>query len=703
MPITFRYDAAAVVPPSNQTTRKYGQNIQLQQNQQAYQGQQQGYDRMAMLGREQMQQQGLEYGRQQNFMEAARKQSTGMIMDDIENKMYDPVTANKLRQNLVEEAEALSNPHLDATQRAIVLEKYRAARALHTANRLEKPSVPNAQELHDQSVVIENGVRGQRNARGEFVPFPQSDTKPKSFQEHYNHPDNKGQFAKDFKATKNSLISERQPNAPAITDEKALEEMQKNYEFQQRALSPSAPTGQVPPPPPTPPPVAGPSPYQGDPGFYKEVPAGANEDPGFYRDAGQVPPPPPPPPSPGQYAQPAGTQGDWSNSYQQMQGGQQVAAMNAIAARNNPATFRSDVNSGYYVNQPDEQAQLDAAAQQRYMQDQGPSMPRYTGVLNQQADAMSENLAGSEGRINNQVPYGARNAYSPLGGEGELEYQQGLNSGVPSQEELMAQNKAQVDSMRGTQATNNAAMQDRDTNKINNPKQMRIDMQSTTDAYNIYKRKGGTMMFRQWANVYNETNGMSPDVKRQFAQNYPGIWDGKNGQMPVKVDPASTDINSVASNSGNTAAGKVAKRRAGLLRLNGMPPDAPAPQAVVPNQVVPPAGIPNQGVPAAPPMQGQPALPPAAPQAGASKYDRYGAAPPPAAYPQRPPVAPPAPTLPYTGGRRGKLPAAPQSGSFEEATLQLQELRKQFPDMASMPAEAKKRLKEAMAIIQAGR
>jgi hypothetical protein len=40
---------------------------------------------------------------------------------------------------------------------------------------------------------------------------------------------------------------------------------------------------------------------------------------------------------------------------------------------------------------------------------------------------------------------------------------------------------------------------------------------------------------------------------------------------------------------------------------------------------------------------------------------------------------------------------------FAEAEFQLQSLRKQYPDMASMPAEAKKKLKEAMAVIQAGR
>jgi chromosome segregation ATPase len=40
---------------------------------------------------------------------------------------------------------------------------------------------------------------------------------------------------------------------------------------------------------------------------------------------------------------------------------------------------------------------------------------------------------------------------------------------------------------------------------------------------------------------------------------------------------------------------------------------------------------------------------------------------------------------------------------FAQAEFQLKNLRMQYPDMSTMPAEAKKQLKEAMAIIQAGR
>lgn len=611
MPIRFRYDAAAVVPPSNETTRKYGQSLVLQGRQQNYNERQLGYDRLFTLGRDQQQ-------RQQNFMEDARRQSTGMIMDDIENGMYDPVTANKLRQNLVQEAEALGNPNLDPTQRATALQKFAAERALHVANRLEKPARPNAQELHDQSVVIENGVRGQRNAKGEFVPFPQQQQQPRSFQDYYKDPENKGQFKKDFRDTQRALEANKADDAAEITDADVLEQMQKEYAFEQQALG-TAPSA-APPAKPTGPSVTrtGQSPssrdialapahpdYQASPtptgqkdaqGYVimsdgsrvhpaevKFAMKGAQSD--FYRtlnpDGSQIA-------SDGTAkvmleGQGVGVQGNpWekvvSQAEQRVPQGYLTGLQSAAQA---PGMYMQD-ESGNYANPPAEQARLQAAAQQRYLQDQGPSMGQYTDVLNQRADALSANLAGSDGRINSTVPYGARNAYSPLGGEGAVEQQRSLVSGVPSEEELLAQNRADLDSMYGTMDANNAAMQGRAENTITDPKQMRKDMQKTTDAYHIYKRKGGTMDFRKWAVVHNETNGMTPDVKAQFANNYPGIWD------QLKVDPASTDVGSVdSSKAKNTSKDKVAKRRAGLLALTGQQPDAPVPQAVPANQASP--------------------------------------------------------------------------------------------------------------------
>lgn len=223
MPITFRHDAAAVVLPStNEAGTKYGQSLVLQQQQQKYAAQQAGYDRMFTLGRDQQQQmqqamrqgqqnaantirdvnqqvfqqqrdkmlfdqqqQQQEAERQRAFMDEARKQSSGFIMESIKNGEYDPATARKLQQNLVAESEALGNPQLDATQRAEVLNKIRAERAMLSANRMEPPPKPTAQDQFNQSIVTdpETGQRYRQNAKGDYEPIQQQPTRPTSADE----------------------------------------------------------------------------------------------------------------------------------------------------------------------------------------------------------------------------------------------------------------------------------------------------------------------------------------------------------------------------------------------------------------------------------------------------------------------------------------------------------------------------------------
>ena len=217
MAIRFKHDAAAIIPPSNSSTRKYGQSLVMQQQQQKYQSQQAGYDRMFdayrqqtanqfqrerdlnqqafMAGRDKdqrdfiaardqtqfdQQQKLIDQQRQAKFMDDARRMSSGMIMDDIQNGAYDPATSRKLQQNLVAESEALGNPHLDATQRAEILDKIRAERSALMANRMEKPPAPTAQDLHDQSVVYQDGIAGQTDKNGMFVPLPQQTKRPTS-------------------------------------------------------------------------------------------------------------------------------------------------------------------------------------------------------------------------------------------------------------------------------------------------------------------------------------------------------------------------------------------------------------------------------------------------------------------------------------------------------------------------------------------
>ena len=243
MAITFRHDAAAVVPPSNSATRKYGQELVLQQRQQnqqqlmqaqqmKYQGYQAGLNRLFDATQQANQNQfQLERDRQQNefqkerdrntaqrqeqqqdaerqraFTEDARKQSGRFIMDSIENGEYDDVTARELRQNLIEESEALGNPSLDATQRAEALSKLRARRAVLSANRMPKAPPPTPQQQFEQNIVTDpnTGMRYRQTAKGDYEPLEEPKSqRPKSFEEYYG--ENEDKFQKEFDSTLQSM------------------------------------------------------------------------------------------------------------------------------------------------------------------------------------------------------------------------------------------------------------------------------------------------------------------------------------------------------------------------------------------------------------------------------------------------------------------------------------------------------------------
>lgn len=145
---------------------------------------QMGRDKTLFEQQQQMQ----EAERQRKFMDEARQQSGRFIMDSIENGEYDPQTARELRQNLIDEAEALGNPNLDATQRAEALNAIRGRRTVLSANRQPKAAPPTEQEQFDQGVVTdpESGMRFRRNAKGDYDPLPQQQKAPASANEAFS-------------------------------------------------------------------------------------------------------------------------------------------------------------------------------------------------------------------------------------------------------------------------------------------------------------------------------------------------------------------------------------------------------------------------------------------------------------------------------------------------------------------------------------
>jgi len=310
MAITLRHDASAVVPPSNNATRKYGQQLVLQQQQQKYATQQAQQDRMfdayKMENQQQFQdkrdtkqvinqqlrdwqqqdfqKQQMEAARQQQFMDDARKLSSGMIMDDIKNGHYDPATAGKLRKNLVDEADALADKTLDATQRKKVLDAIRADRLLHTSNRMEKPPAPTDQDRID-SLPVMDGVRYGKDKDGNPVPVMVMDEetgawkpyekpsssrssgqkgakgdsgasqRPVTFEEYYGADEDKFQEAlnTELQTMQDNFVPDPEGKKKMPTREDALNKMRDDYDFRQKALgkaqygepTPAKPYGQA--------------------------------------------------------------------------------------------------------------------------------------------------------------------------------------------------------------------------------------------------------------------------------------------------------------------------------------------------------------------------------------------------------------------------------------------------------------------------
>ena len=280
MGIKLRYDAAAVALPSDQANRRFGQSLVMQQQQQKYQTQQAGYDRMFTALRDQnqnmvqqqrdwmqrdfalnrdkeqrdfavsrdklqfeQQQQLMEQQRQQQFMDEARKASSGMIINDIQNGHYDPVTARKLQQSLVTESEILGDPKYDATQRAEALAKLRSERALLMVGRMEIPDRPTAQDNFDQRVV--NGPDGSQyiqNGKGDFVPLQpkqqQQPQRPQNAIEFYTQ--NQDQMQKDVAAELKSLQEQSDlgtlPKGVTADRDTAWKNVQDNYNWRQKQL-----------------------------------------------------------------------------------------------------------------------------------------------------------------------------------------------------------------------------------------------------------------------------------------------------------------------------------------------------------------------------------------------------------------------------------------------------------------------------------
>lgn len=200
MGISLRHDAAGIgLINDGASNRKYGQSLQLQQrkydldvmqrqqdqafdvqrqaNQQAFQwqmGQANNMNQAALFNaglanRNKMaedernfQAEQAKTAREMAMMEQARRQEQSLLIDAIENNEFDPKVAMEIKQTWLAEAEAMTNPGLDAAQRAEVLSRARARRAeLVTLRKEPMPKQPPAPTMYKDDAGREWIMQGE--------------------------------------------------------------------------------------------------------------------------------------------------------------------------------------------------------------------------------------------------------------------------------------------------------------------------------------------------------------------------------------------------------------------------------------------------------------------------------------------------------------------------------------------------------------
>ena len=292
MGITFKYDAAGVTPPSNQSTRKFGQQMVLGEQQRKYQGQQQGYDRMFQLGRDVQQnafqvdrdnriadfqqQQAVDQGlrqanRDKTLFDQQQKQQRAKDFADARARIdtyakevvNDPSTPQEVRtkiQNLISGKMTALGGGFEAPAQQQFLDQYNSQLAAILSEIPPKAPPPTPEQalqsfLGDEQYAryghlpwvpdgegkfsVSKDALGQLQKEQEQQQKELEAGRPKSFQDYYNA--NEDKFDKDLDSTMQSMQDKLVPDdkgnvPPDVTREQALEQMQKNYDFRQKAL-----------------------------------------------------------------------------------------------------------------------------------------------------------------------------------------------------------------------------------------------------------------------------------------------------------------------------------------------------------------------------------------------------------------------------------------------------------------------------------
>lgn len=627
MPITFRHDAAAVgVPLGSSATRKYGQSLVLQQQQQKYQGQQAGYDRQFRLA-SQIGQNQFQMGRDQN-------ENFQGAMDNISTRAQELLTNNKIPPALAPEVQNLLSDRMkvlgsgyNETQQQEFLKGFnsRLAGILSNVppewagesqeNSLKQFLGPRYDKLKDRNWVPDGN--------GRFVELPDQKQQPAA-------PPPPPTTARDvFRADPKTrkeyvdvatkIYTKGGETMVTADDRAAINALAiKLYEQDQSDFGPAQPTQS----PAAPSAVGAQSPsvptsaqspgagfvYEGTPNVGSQRMAGSPaqapardsnawlqglESQVVANNAEAAP------------VQGAVKQYNEDFSQKQAQYNQQAAGQDRSQSAIDDAAAWKKRNPGQSFN----------AEQMQYMRDRGvddsdiQSM-QDTGVGYVQGERKTQQQRGQEydqaaAARGNRVPIDPSGPYSrdeqgkPYDGRVNSTYS---ISGAQAErdQKMLDEMKADGDAYKARRAANDAKLTDRKTNTIEDPKQLKRDAQQFTADYNIYKRGGGSLSTRDYIRQRAAEGTLSGDLTRQLQENY--NMDLSEGGIKDVVEQDLSGPRAQAMDDAKAKRGaedkrrKYARDRINEKRGYRAPASATPPRVAVPT--TPPAATPAaQGTP----------------------------------------------------------------------------------------------------------
>lgn len=542
MPITFKHNAAAVVPPSNTFTRKYGQSLVSQNNR----NKQADMDRMFESNMQQQEQRSREF--------AAAKDRIGTYAQEmLKNPDLPPEIAKRIRDLTSAKTIAMGSG-FNAVQQQEFLDQYNSQlAAILSEAPPPKPKPTRDEELKGflGSAYDDPNIRKQPwvpDGNGGFVvadiPQPEQPKQtPKTFGEYWEmEPDKANKMLADKMAAIRLSMSDGEPLGPwKSVEDRALHELEQPFQIMQRRYGQQTQY----------PPTSAPAPATG-----ASVGTGGNAwapilDNGTARPANGN----------GSALVATIARPDGRTTYLNPDGTTYLGPMPTGDTSAGMLELSASPPGGGAMNIPDDnrripgvplwrqsmpteetlaldaqtQATMDSTnAQLAENQSVAAGVragyaPR-TDAIKRQADAMSDKTDRAQAYLGGEMLPRAPQA-DPSGPYYRDEQGQPYDSRPSSMYDIsdakdkreadqFAKNKAEYDQYKTQRSAGDAKLTGRATNRIVDPKQLKRDSAKFSSDYQIYKRGGGELDIRDYIKQRAAQNSLPDDLKRQLQENY---------------------------------------------------------------------------------------------------------------------------------------------------------------------------------------